>query len=219
MTPRRHPDSPGADPPGDRPGADQAGPDEPSLADEPGLTLLRADVIATAVFTVIQILAAAVGAKGLLVVSVALALALFLAGIAGYLVGFLGAVGRSRHEEVDLAGLFLLADAPRTVRRVLASAFAVQVVVALAAAAVRPFSALAFGILVPLFGGATACLWSARYGDFPPRGVARSEVRERHPGREGHDGGRPRRRWFDPVGLDDEQDADAGERRPECEDR
>jgi hypothetical protein len=193
--------------------------DERSLADEPGLTILRVDVIATAVFVVVQILAAALGAKPLLVVSVALALTLFVVGIVGYVVGFLQAVGRSRAEEVDLAGLFLLADAPRTIRRVLASAFAVQVVVALGAAAVRPFSALAFGILVPLFGGAAACRWSARYGDFPPRGVARGDVRDRRRGGVGRVPGPPRRRWFDPVGLDDDRDADAGGVRPECEDR
>jgi hypothetical protein len=45
----------------------------------------------------------------------------------------------------------------------------IQVAVAVATAAARPFSELAFGVLVPLFGMALLALWSARHGTFPRR--------------------------------------------------
>jgi hypothetical protein len=47
------------------------------------------------------------------------------------------------------------------------------VVVAVATAAVRPFTPLAFGILVPLYGLGLAGVWAAAFGTFGPR---------RHPG-------------------------------------
>jgi hypothetical protein len=46
------------------------------------------------------------------------------------------------------------------------------VVVAFAAAALRPFTSLAFGILVPMWGLALAGVWGARHGTFGPRVVA-----------------------------------------------
>ena len=49
---------------------------------------------------------------------------------------------------------------------------AAQAVVAVATAAVRPYSPLAFGILVPLWGLGLAGLWAARHGTFPQRKVA-----------------------------------------------
>jgi hypothetical protein len=41
--------------------------------------------------------------------------------------------------------------------------------VAVATAAARPFSSLAFGILAPMFGLALLALWGAVHGRFPPR--------------------------------------------------
>ena len=175
--------------------------------DEPGASVIRVGTVATAVFVVVQIAAAAAAVKALLAISVAVSLALFLAGAGIYLWGFLHAVGRSREDEIDLAGLFLLADAPRSIRRPLAYVFVVEVVVAVGAALAHPFSALAFGILAPLFGGSLACWWAAQHGEFPPRGESRAAWLE---SREvpGEDGEAPirKRRWFDPVDLDDDDD-------------
>ena len=71
---------------------------------------------------------------------------------------------------VDIAGLFLLAGhvAPRRVRRLLRVALAVQVVAVVAAASIRPFTEVAFGILAPMFGLGLMGLWGA-----PPRHVPR----------------------------------------------
>jgi hypothetical protein len=43
------------------------------------------------------------------------------------------------------------------------------VIVAVVGAALRPFSPLAFGILVPVFGLGCAGLWAAHHGSFGPR--------------------------------------------------
>jgi hypothetical protein len=45
----------------------------------------------------------------------------------------------------------------------------VQVVVAVAVASVRPFTALAFSVLVPMLGLGLMALWAARHGRFPPK--------------------------------------------------
>jgi hypothetical protein len=45
----------------------------------------------------------------------------------------------------------------------------VQVVVVVAAASIRPFTEVAFGILAPMYGLGLMALWGARHGAFPPR--------------------------------------------------
>jgi hypothetical protein len=67
-------------------------------------------------------------------------------------------------------GLFLLTgSAPPAVRRALLTCLGIQTVVAFATAAVRPFTPLAFGVLVPTLGLGACGLWAARHGTFPDR--------------------------------------------------
>ncbi len=95
---------------------------------------------------------------------------LLLGGVAAVGVAFLRAIGRSRTELVDVAGLFLLlGSAPRRTRRSLWGAVAASTVVGVAAAAARPYTSLAFGVLAPLWAYGLAVLWNARYGAFPDR--------------------------------------------------
>ncbi|MGH9212894.1 MAG: hypothetical protein ACRD2C_19820 [Acidimicrobiales bacterium] len=112
--------------------------------------------------------------SGFTPVAVALDLVLFLLGCGVFAWALLRAAGRSRERAISFGGLFFLAEgvAPRPVVIGLWGSVAVQVVVAVATAAVRPFSELAFGVLVPLFGFAMLALWSAVHGDFPPRDPA-----------------------------------------------
>ncbi len=173
---------------------------------DPGSRIVRIDGAATTIFVLVQVLAAALAAKPLLGAAVAVASALFVAGVVIYLWAFLQAVGRSRLEEIDLASLFLLASAPKQIRRSLALWWAIQAATGLATAAARPFSSLAFGILAPMFGGAMAALWAARWGTFPPRGEARSKEQAPSEGGATTAAAPPRRRWFDPVDLDDGDD-------------
>ncbi|HUF32718.1 MAG TPA: hypothetical protein VMN58_05875 [Acidimicrobiales bacterium] len=97
--------------------------------------------------------------------------ALFAVGSIAFVWSFLQVVGRSRYEVVSVPGTWLLTGgvAPAPVRRILLGALAAQAVVALVTASVRPFTPVAFGILVPTFGLGLCGLWAARHGSFPAR--------------------------------------------------
>ncbi|HET6949642.1 MAG TPA: hypothetical protein VFI47_04655 [Acidimicrobiales bacterium] len=135
----------------------------------PGRRIIAAALWGTAVFTVVSLAAAALP-DPLAVVSVPVDLVLFAAGCGAFLWAYAVAIGRSRFDQVTMAGVFLLAGgaAPARAARPLRSAFAVQVVVGVAVAAVRPFTALAFAVLAPMFGLGCMALWGARHGTFPP---------------------------------------------------
>ena len=96
--------------------------------------------------------------------------ALFVVGVVAFLWAYGIAVGRSRTDAIGIGGLFFLSgSAPRVVRIRLLAALAVQVVIAIVSASIRPYTAVAFGILVPMFGLGLMGLWGARHGEFPPR--------------------------------------------------
>jgi hypothetical protein len=124
----------------------------------------------TALFAVVSVAAAAW--LKLEVVAVIVDVVLFAVGCVLFLWAYLRGLGRSRDEEVSMAGLFFLVDgtAPAAVARQLRLLLGVQVVVAVATASVRPFTGLAFGVLVPMFGLGTLALWGALHGTFPVRG-------------------------------------------------
>jgi hypothetical protein len=167
------------------PAADATAATEPTPAAEPieeldfaelrldageGDGLVRADVWATAVFAVVAA-AAAVFPDVFVAPFVVVSLALFAAGCVTFLWGFLTGIGRSREEVVSLGGLFFLGGdvAPARVRRAFQVLLALQVIASVAAAVARPFTPLAFGVLVPMLGIGLMALWGARYGTFPDR--------------------------------------------------
>lgn len=168
---------------GDGPGADRAG----DVADddrsrgrvEPGAgrdPICRVAIWATGVFVVASALAAA-WPDTFLPLSVPVDLVLFAAGCGAFLWAYALAIGRSRYETITMSGLFFLGEgvAPPDVTRLLRGAFGVQVVVAVTAAAVRPFTALAFSVLVPMLGLGLMALWAARHGRFPAKPSERDE--------------------------------------------
>ena len=106
----------------------------------------------------------------------ALDLAAFGAGCVVYLLAYATAVARSRTDAIGLGALFFLAEgaAPPAVRRSFWLWTSVQVVTGVVAAAVRPFTAVAFGVLVPIGGLSLMGLWGARHGRFPARSSARA---------------------------------------------
>lgn len=134
-----------------------------------GQGVVRASWAGTTMFALTSAAAAAFpDAFG--VVALVVALALFLAGIALFCVTLVLAAGRSRTEELSVAGIFFLQQsAPRPVQRALLGSLALEVVVAVTTAAVRPFTSLAFGVLSPVYGLALAGLWAARHGAFARR--------------------------------------------------
>ena len=131
--------------------------------------IIRAALVGTAVFTVVAVAAAALPDQ-LAIVAVVVDLALFAAGIVAFVGALLKAADRSRTEAVTLAGVFWLSGtAPQEARRPLLGALAVEVAVALVTAGVRPFTGLAFGVLVPVYALGLTGLWGARHGTFAAR--------------------------------------------------
>jgi hypothetical protein len=108
----------------------------------------------------------------------ALSMVLFAMGAGGALWAYVGALERSRTAEIGVANLYLLtgATAPRPVRRLMSGLLAGQVVLALTGAIIgasglsgSQVNALAFGVLVPMFGIGMNGLWAVRHGSFGPR--------------------------------------------------
>ena len=94
------------------------------------------------------------------------------------MVAFPRAVGRSRVDDVSVSGLFFLMGgvAPRAVTVHLWASFCAEVTAAVATAAARVNSSLAFGILAPVYGLSLMALWGARHGTFPPRPARRART-------------------------------------------
>jgi hypothetical protein len=140
----------------------------------PGAGLIWASWIGTAIFAISALYSATIGydahrsppgeASGTLV-----ALVLFGIGCVLFVVALaLGAL-RSRDAQMGIGGwFFLVGSAPPAAQRHLLGSLAVEVTVAVVTAAARPFSTLAFGILVPTYGLAICGIWGARHGEFPP---------------------------------------------------
>lgn len=143
-----------------------------------GSLIVQANLIGTVLFVVTSIAAAVTFGATERAVAAAVALALFFAGIVTFLWSFWNAVQRSRSELVAVTQLYLLLGdvAPRTVRRPMLAAVAVQSVVGLATALGRanapdgsPGTSLALGVLVPLFGFGLNGLWAAFHGEYRER--------------------------------------------------
>ncbi len=140
----------------------------PELApDLAGRRWIEASWWGTGVFTLSAVVAAIVPDVATLPALV-VDLTLFAVGSVAFLWAFAISVERSRYEVLSVAGIYFLAGdaAPREVRVHLMTSLTVQVIVALATAGVRPFTELAFGILVPMFGLGMAGRWAAEHGRY-----------------------------------------------------
>jgi hypothetical protein len=135
-----------------------------------GRRIIQVDVAGTVSFTVVTIVEVVVLAWTR-PVAVIVDLGLFAIGCALFLGAYAIALGRSRSEEIGVASLYFLTNnvAPKPVRWRLWTVLAVQCVVAVTAASVRPFTTAAFSVLVPMFGLGLNGLWAARHGSFGPR--------------------------------------------------
>ncbi len=162
-----------ADPPGGSEGGPVPGPGlggRSKGGPVPGQALVRASWAGTALFTVLAV-GAALAPDALASASAVLDLVLFAVGFFAFCWSLLRAADRSRTEELSVAGVWFLAggSAPRGVQRAMLVPLALQVVVGVATAAARPFTTLAFGILVPLYGLGLCGVWAAAFGTFGPR--------------------------------------------------
>lgn len=151
-----------------------------------GATIVRANVIGTAIFTLSAIVAAVVFDGVAKSQGVVVALTLFGSGVVFFLWGYWRAVQRSRHDVMSVTELYFLVgpSIERRTARLMNGLLAVQVVVAVTTALVRgstpatdgsstPGSTLAFGVLVPVFGLGLNGLWSSAHGRFP--GISRPQ--------------------------------------------
>lgn len=133
-----------------------------------GRAIVVASWVGTALYTVVAI--AGTVASSLVPAIVVVSWVLFAIGLVAFLLGYARAIGRSRYEAIGMGGLFfLVGSAPKAVQRPLLAAFVVQIVVALTTSAIRIYTAVAFGVLVPMYGLGLMGLWAASYGTFPPR--------------------------------------------------
>lgn len=135
------------------------------MPDDP---VVRPAVWGTAAFIVAS--AMAVSNEGAAAFVAVFDLILFALGLLAFVRTLLVAAQRSRTEELSVAGIWFLAgSAPKPIQLWLMACLAVEVVVALVAASMRPYTAVAFGVLVPMFGLGLSGLWAVRSGTFPPR--------------------------------------------------
>ena len=135
-----------------------------------GERILRFDVYATVAFAVVSLLEAILP-EPVVVLSLPLDLGLFVVGCGAFLWAYAVAVSRSRYEVLTMGGVFFPGTdvAPARAVRVLRLCLLAQVVVAVVAAAVRPFTPAAFAVLVPMLGLGLMALYGARYGRFPAK--------------------------------------------------
>jgi hypothetical protein len=139
-----------------------------------GRGLIIASWVGTLIFSATSIVAAIdVGESSMTFsqeLATAVALGLFGLGCIGFVVAIVVGAQRSRSASMGIAGWFLLVgSAPRRVRWLLLGSTFVQLVVGIATASARPFTTLAFGTLVWVYGLAICGIWGARYGRFEPR--------------------------------------------------
>jgi hypothetical protein len=140
--------------------------DEP----EPGAGLVNSAFLGTGALVATSV-AAALLPDTFGLVHAGLSVALFVIGTGAMLWAYALGVSRSRTDLIGIPGLFFLAGdvAPAATRRALRVATAVEVVAVVAAASIRPYSEVAFGILAPMFGLGLMGVWGGRYGEFPDR--------------------------------------------------
>jgi hypothetical protein len=136
----------------------------------PGARIVQASWAGTIAFTLTSVLGAS-NPDPFSGLSSIVSIALFAAGCLVFFAAFARAVSRSRTDDITVATLFLLMGpgTPPEVRRRLLTSLAVEVVVAVAAAAARPFTSQAAGVLAPMWGLSMCGLWAARHGRFEPR--------------------------------------------------
>ena len=148
---------------------DEAAP-VPDPVDDP---IIRVDLALTGIVAVAAVAAVALPDE-VGPIYAGISIAAFLVGTAAFLWAYGIAVNRSRHDLIGIGGLYFLGGdvAPKRARSWLRGIWAAQIVVAITAASIRPFTSLAFGILAPMLGLGLMGLWGARHGAFPPRAAA-----------------------------------------------
>lgn len=136
----------------------------------PGTGLVNADFVGTGLLVGTSV-AAAIAPATFERFHAVLSCLLFAIGTGALLWAYALGITRSRTDQVTLTGLFFLGAgaAPPEIRRPLRIALAVQIVAVVAAASIRPYTEVAFGVLAPMFGLGLMGAWGGRHGTFADR--------------------------------------------------
>lgn len=151
-------------------------------AGAPGEQIYRFNLVATVGFVISSVLAAAFPGP-LRIPFAVLSCILFGIGTIAFLSAYGQALNRSRTDQISIPGIYGLSrSCPKAVQWRFHALTLVQTVAAVTTASIRPFTAQAFGILVPMLGLGLGGLWAARHGVFgerdDPRGKARKALKE-----------------------------------------
>ena len=132
-----------------------------------GRGLLIVDLIGTIALLVVTVLSALTQADAVQLLSLVVAGVLFLGGCLAFGIGFLRAIGRSRTETIDLAGLFYLTGSASTeARRAFLGQWFAQIAIAVASVVVsRP----PFAVMAPVWGIGMITWWASIHATFAPR--------------------------------------------------
>lgn len=134
----------------------------------PGRAIVATSWLSTAVFAGVSL--AAVLDGDLVPVAAMVSIVWFLLGCAAFAWVLVLAALRSRDDLMGIGGLFFLAgSAPRPIQAHLLGSLGIAVLASIVAAALRPFTELAFGTLAPTLALALCGWWSVRHGLFPAR--------------------------------------------------
>jgi hypothetical protein len=137
------------------------------VPDIEGRGLLVADGVGTVALVLATLASAVTDADAVVIANLVVAGVLFLGGCVGFGIGFLRAVGRSRTEAIDLAGLFYLTgSAPPEARRAFLGLWFAQIGVA---AASIPLTDPPFAVMAPVWGIGLITWWASAHATFSPR--------------------------------------------------
>lgn len=156
-----------------------------------GLGILRLVVGGTVLFGFTGLLAAIF--EGMFTgIYVAIAALEFVVGTVVFGLAFLRAVDRSRTQLIGVGGLYFASGtAPARVQLICMLSLTAQVAISMAVAWVHLYTALAFGVLAPMWALGLTGLWVAAYGTFPERAPVPTRTGRRDADRRAHRASNP----------------------------
>lgn len=111
----------------------------------------------------------------------------FVVGTMVFAYAFWRGIDRSRTEAIGIGGLFFASgSAPKRVQMLLVGSFAVQCIAAIVFASIRLYTAVAFGVLSPMWSLGLTGLWCALHGTFPQREPELTRSGQRDAARRSH---------------------------------
>ena len=123
---------------------------------------------------------------------VAIATLEFVTGTIVFGLAFLRAVDRSRTQLIGVGGLFFASGTtPARVQFICMLSLTAQVVISMAVAWVHLYTAVAFGVLAPMWALGLTGLWVAAYGTFPERAPVPTRTGRRDADRRAHRASNP----------------------------